>query len=198
MKRRAIINIVLLLGVVAIVALNWLGRSPNGARNFELFPDMAQTARSNAFEASKVFPDGVTLRAPVPGTVRIDTAEWEILGRESQLVPGPGRPVSNPFALTDADAVARGKVVFDTYCSPCHGAGGAGDGTITKYGYPFPPDLTTGGPVDMDDLGLFAIISQGGTDMPSYSAQISPSDRWRAVTYLRGLQQRAAPATSTP
>ena len=54
-----------------------------------------------------------------------------------------GVPV-NPFKPADRAAVERGAVVFDTYCVPCHGTTGEGDGLVVQRGFPAPPSLSCG------------------------------------------------------
>lgn len=188
---RVVLNLVLLAGIAVFLALRAFGSTPT-LRNVEFFPDMARGLRFNSFSANPVFDNGATLQPPVPGTVRVDAHEWRTGRGEAQYVPALGQEMANPFALSDAAVVARGKVVYDTYCLPCHGATGAGDGPVTTRGYPEPPSLTAGGAVDMSDTVLYQTITLGGFEMPAYSAQIAPSDRWRAVAYLRVLQQREA------
>ena len=61
------------LGAALIVSIglniaSWTARRPTRP-NFEYAPDMAWTVRYNAFEENHNFPDGMTLRAPVPEPV---------------------------------------------------------------------------------------------------------------------------------
>ena len=46
---------------------------------------------------------------------------------------------------------------------------------------------------------IYEVITKGYGGMPSYSAQISPADRWRIVAYVRALQySQHAPAGGKP
>jgi mono/diheme cytochrome c family protein len=90
--------------------------------------------------------------------------------------------------------MARGEAVYRTFCLPCHGATGEGDGLVVERGFPGPPSLTSGRPLTMTDSQIADVIAFGSGTMPSYAAQIDPQDRWKAVLHLRTLQKQPAPA----
>jgi mono/diheme cytochrome c family protein len=105
--------------------------------------------------------------------------------------PAGGDPV-NPFTAADTAAAERGTVMFNTYCVPCHGMTGEGDGLVVEHGFPAPPSLTSGRAPTMSDVELFNVISFGSGTMPSYAGQMARDDRWKAILHLRALQ--GAPA----
>lgn len=185
---RLLVNVALVAGILTLDGFRGLGGGAREERNVEFFPDMARTARSNAFSTSAVLPGRMTMQPPVPGTVRVDAADWVAVRREKEYEPRGGEPMENPFAGGDATVAARGKLMFETYCSPCHGNSGVGDGPVTRRGYPEPPSLIEGGASGMSDLDLYRVITFGGTEMPSYAVQMAPSDRWKSILYLRTLQ----------
>jgi mono/diheme cytochrome c family protein len=78
--------------------------------------------------------------------------------------------------------------VYATFCQPCHGAGGKGDGPVALRGFPPPPSLLAGKAVSMDDAQIFAILTKGQGNMPSYASQMSAEDRRAAVAHVRLLQ----------
>ena len=86
--------------------------------------------------------------------------------------------------------LARGREVFSSVCTTCHGPGGAGDGKATKRGVPPPPSLAAKGAVDMSDGHLFRIITAGQGNMAPHGAQVARADRWRVVRFIRSLQQQ--------
>ena len=190
---RMVINVVLLAGILALVGLGGLGGGERAERNFEFFPDMARTARSNAFSSNEVLPGRMTMQPPVAGTVRIDAADWAAImttppTREKDVEPKGSESMDNPFAGKGDAVAARGKLMYETYCGPCHGNTGVGDGPVTKRGYPEPPSLIEGGASGMSDLDVYRVITFGGTEMPAYAVQMTPSDRWKAILHLRTLQ----------
>lgn len=176
--------------LVISIALNVVVRVvPVTRPPFEYFPDMARTARYNAFEANPNFADGMTLRLPPPGTI-----PRGLLPVSSEAVTPAGTTPENPFKGDDAAAVDRGKVVFETFCVPCHGATGEGDGLVVQHGFPAPPTLLRPRTRAMSDAQIFNIITNGTGSMPWYSAQVSRDDRWKAIIHLRRLQAEPPPA----
>lgn len=90
----------------------------------------------------------------------------------------------------------RGQERFNIYCAVCHGPLGDGGGMIPKRGFRRPPtyhdDRLRNAPVGY----FFDVITNGFGNMPDYSAQVDPADRWRIIAYIRALQlsQRATVA----
>jgi mono/diheme cytochrome c family protein len=95
----------------------------------------------------------------------------------------------------DAAAIARGELLFQTYCLMCHGADGKGTGPVAK-GLPHPPaDLTHHfhrAPGD-GDAYLFWRVSEGGqvepfkssqSAMPAFKTVLSDDQRWDVLAYV--------------
>lgn len=104
-----------------------------------------------------------------------------------------------PAALTASPEaghrlVGRGRERYGIYCAPCHGLAGDGRGVVWqrgqggRYTYPQPPTFHDERVRHMPDGQVFATITNGVRNMPSYAAQISPEDRWAIVSYVRALQ----------
>jgi len=131
--RRTIVNSLLGVIVAGLLSLNWLLRADPNQRNFEVLPDMAHSVPYDAFSANPNFADGVTLRAPVPGTVirGFMPLHYDATPEDAQRA---GRELANPFTPNDANAFARGGDVYATYCEICHGPGGKGDGVSRGHG----------------------------------------------------------------
>jgi mono/diheme cytochrome c family protein len=174
----------LAIALVASIVLNVAVRRGAVVRPpLEYFPDMVRTVRYNAFEANPNFPDGATLRVPPAGTI-----PRGMLPVASEPTATPeGDPV-NPFTLDDATVLERGASMFNTFCVPCHGATGEGDGLVVQRGFPKPPSLLGEETRSIADAQLFTLITEGFGTMPSYAAQMAREDRWKAIVYLRKLQ----------
>ncbi len=97
--------------------------------------------------------------------------------------------IVNPVAASPA-SLARGEVVFNRACSPCHGAAADGQGPVTTAGIPA-FSLLTPIAAGYPDGYLYTIIRIGRGIMPAYGHQISHYDRWHVVNYLRSLQDQA-------
>ncbi|OFV92606.1 MAG: hypothetical protein A3G76_00595 [Acidobacteria bacterium RIFCSPLOWO2_12_FULL_65_11] len=180
MARRTL-NIGLGVALVVSIALNVAAWLPRTRPTFEYVPNMVRTARYNTFEANPNFPDGMTLRAPVPGTIF------------RGFSPPPTGNETNPFSADDRAAVERGATVFTNFCQPCHGATGQGDGLVVMRGFPPPPPIYRGQTQRMRDAQMFGQLTNGQNAMPPYALQLSREDRWKAILYVRTLRLPAPP-----
>ena len=174
MARRTL-NRVLGLTTLVVASLTIAGSVPKARPNFEYMPNMARTARYNAFEENPNFADGLTLRPPVPDTI---PRGWEPLGD------------LNPFSGSDRQAVERGAQVFTNFCQPCHGADAKGVGPVVKHGFPPPPPLSRDQTQDKTDAQLFQVVTVGVQTMPSYALQLSRDDRWKVILHVRSFKRR--------
>ena len=95
----------------------------------------------------------------------------------------------------DAGAIARGKPLYDTHCTACHGADGRGTTAFAKT-LPHPPaDLNHHfhlRPGD-GDAYLFWRVSEGGTVepfqsagslMPAFNTLLSEDQMWDVLAYV--------------
>jgi mono/diheme cytochrome c family protein len=87
----------------------------------------------------------------------------------------------------NGDTLARDEKVFMTFCSPCHGARGLGDGPIVPV-FTQPPSLVAEHARSLPDGHIFYIITRGQKLMPSLAVQVQPEDRWNAIRFVRVLQ----------
>ena len=109
--------------------------------------------------------------------------------------------IANPAVLE------RGKLMYNTACSPCHGSDGAGDGPIAFNLKTKPRDFTKGVfknrstasgqlPTDYD---LYRNVTSGfhNTAMPAFQ-YMSPKDRWALVQYIKTFSNRFSDSTQYP
>jgi len=110
------------------------------------------------------------------------------------------KKMANPVAADDK-SVATGRRLFEIYCTPCHGKSGTGDGLVGEKLIMKPWDLTltnqmhTWNPKDYPDGYIFGYMSLGGAVMPSYANDLSASERWHVVNYIRKVLQKGQAAT---
>ncbi|HEV8061581.1 MAG TPA: cytochrome c [Gemmataceae bacterium] len=110
-----------------------------------------------------------------------------------------------PFEVT-REVLDRGRQRFDIFCSVCHDRTGSGNGTVVQRGFTKPPNFYTdqsrglayqGMQVSLRDVPagyIFDVITNGYGAMPDYAQQVSVTDRWAIVGYVRALQlSRHAP-----
>jgi mono/diheme cytochrome c family protein len=151
--------------------------------------DMHDQPSYSPLEKTPFFADGRSAREPVAGTVaRGALRDDELL--YTGIVGGDAATVF-PFPV-DAGVMARGRELFDAFCSPCHGRTGAGDGIVVRRGFTRPPDLTDQRLRDIAPGYIFNVITNGFGAMPDHGAQIRPRDRWAIIAYLRALQLSAS------
>ena len=147
--------------------------------------DMEDQPRYDPLEASNQFPDGMSARAPVTGTV----------ARQADLSPVLDKI---PYPIT-IELLQRGQQRFDIFCSPCHGRTGDGHGMIVQRGLPAPPSYHQDALRKASDRHFYDVITNGYGAMYSYAARVPPQDRWAIVAYIRALQySRDAPVAELP
>jgi mono/diheme cytochrome c family protein len=188
---RIILNSVLLVVLLAVVGAGWFLRARADQPNVEVLPDMAHSARYNAYAENPNFADGKTLQPPAAGSIARGYLPLHYAATPEDALRA-GQELASPVSLGNANAVQRGGTVFANYCVACHGGAGTGMGPVAQRGYPPPPSLLAPRAVQMKDGQMFHILTYGQNNMPSYAAQLSRADRWNAVVYVRSLQQQAA------
>jgi mono/diheme cytochrome c family protein len=146
---------------------------------------MADQPRYEPLQKSGFFEDQRASRPLVEGTV----ARGQ-LNADEQFYTGKldGKAVDNfPFPI-DRQVLLRGQQRFNIFCSPCHDRVGSGEGMIVRRGYHAPPSFHIDRLRAAPPGHFFDVISHGFGAMPDYAEQISPSDRWAIVAYIRALQ----------
>jgi mono/diheme cytochrome c family protein len=108
----------------------------------------------------------------------------------------------NPLQPTPQN-LKHGEQLFLVNCSPCHGARGAGDGSVVHLLLHKPANLMTGVSKNLPDGYIYGYIRNGGIWMPGYSDAMTSNERWQVVVYLRDLQANyhgteASAAATTP
>jgi len=150
-------------------------------------PDMDNQPKYRAQSESKFFADSATMRVPVAGTVargylRDDDVYYQGKTPDGKFVPTNPEPVTTQL-------LRRGQERFNIYCSPCHSRLGDGKGIMVTRGYIPPPSFHTDRIRAFPDGHIYDVITNGIRNMPSYSHQIPPHDRWAIIAYLRALER---------
>lgn len=162
--------------------------------------DMDNQGKYKAQHASPIFEDGRAMRPKVEGAIARGDAH--LLGADADFHTGrvDGEWVAGiPDQVTISMALLeRGREQFGIYCAPCHGVDGSGNGIVAKR-VRDKPAISTGWvpPTSMHDqlvkdrpVGhIFNTITNGIRTMPPYGTQISASDRWAIVAYIRALER---------
>ena len=99
----------------------------------------------------------------------------------------------NPVRFTDF-SVEKGKKIFSTQCSMCHGknADGKGDPDFLAEIKATPPDFTNPDTLKKRTDGeLFAIITTGSETMPGQTDRMKDRHKWDLINYLRSACGKA-------
>jgi mono/diheme cytochrome c family protein len=147
--------------------------------------DMHNQPKYVPYRSSEFFPDGLSERQQVVGTVARDqlhTDEYLYTGKI-----GAKEQDVFPFPITQA-VMERGRARYDIYCSPCHSRVGDGNGMIVKRGYRQAANFHDPKIIALPVGHYFDVITHGWGAMPDYAAQIEPADRWAIAAYIRALQ----------
>jgi mono/diheme cytochrome c family protein len=194
--RAARLNLVLLVAVIGVLALNWILEFDRTERNFLILPGMVIPVAYESFSANPTLPGGLTEQPPPPGT--IPWGGWPLhYEPTAEDAERAGRELENPFGTADVSAVERGRAVYEVYCQLCHGVTGSGDGTVAQRGFPTPASLLAANARNLPDGRIFHIVTYGQGNMPGHASQIEPEDRWRAALWVRQLQADAGPLPPT-
>ena len=184
-----------------------------------IFHDMDHQAKYHAQDWTPIFADGRAMRPPVPGTVVAGQPLLDDHLQRGYRAGEEGKAAyfdTIPSSLTvDEKFLLRGKKEFDTFCYPCHGKAGYGDGPVNARaleikdsGWIVPANLHTTlfdtgglqfGPSSYPDGELYNTITHGKGNMAGYAPQIpDPADRWAIVAYVRALQLSQNPEAYQP
>lgn len=193
------LNLFLAAAFVLCVAGGLLIRPQPSRPNVEFMPEMVRSAAYKAYSANPSFPDGKTLQQPPLDTIPRGFHSVDYPATEAGAIRA-GEELVNPYKFEDLPAFTRGGFVFRTWCLPCHGATGKGDGAVPMRGFPAPPPLDSEKTIALKDGRMFHILTYGQKNMPSYASQVSEDDRWKVILYVRSLQRSAsaAQAPATP
>lgn len=154
----------------------------------KLFPVLApmkymqDQPRLNAQKASTFFKDGHGMQRPVAGTVargHLPTAT----GTQDESAA-----LVNPLPRTKA-VFAAGREAYKNRCEVCHGAVGDGLGSLTAAYGAKPANLQAQQFRDYPDGKIYWAIVNGKNAMPSHAADLTESQRWAVVHYVRALQR---------
>jgi len=155
----------------------------------QVWDDMKRQNKFMTQQENGIFQDGRDSRVPPAGTVargHLDDDTIYNTGMDGEYYVG-----KNPVPMT-LEEVKLGQAKFATYCTPCHGRVGTGQGIVPLHVPAWQPaNLTEDRVVQFADGELFYVISNGRRTMPAYKYQISVPDRWAIISYLRVLQRAA-------
>jgi mono/diheme cytochrome c family protein len=134
----------------------------------------------------------------------VDPANQGMVSFPKRSVPAPGtttivkdtgaaEKIKNPIPA-DEKSVAMGGKLFEIYCVVCHGKEGKGDGLVGAKLALKPYDLSADMTKARSDGFIWGYLTFGGAVMPTYGNDLSPTERWHVVNYVRKVVQKAEAA----
>jgi mono/diheme cytochrome c family protein len=112
-------------------------------------------------------------------------------GKQPWLAPEATRKKKKPIPVTQK-SLAAGAQLFHENCATCHGETGVGDGPTGKFLTKKPANLTDSKLMSEEtDGSLFWKISEGRAPMPSWRDDLTKTERWQLVNYVRKLAKEA-------
>lgn len=125
----------------------------------------------------------------VASTTSPDVLDARVLALSSGLSARFGVTLDEPPAVTPS--LARGRDIYRTTCTGCHGDAGRGDGPLAAGLDPPPANLAAWTELrSQTPLDYFRRISIGtvGTSMPAFEHALPPADRWAVALYASVLR----------
>ena len=166
--------------------------------------NMYNQPRYDTQERQPFFADQRSMRPQVEGTVSremekgypVATGLRAQSGEYMDIVP---KLVVARFGTPEA-TMARGQERYNIFCAPCHSVSGDGKGMVSRRAAALgaagliAPSFHDDRLRHIPDGQLFATITNGLRNMPSYAHNLPVDDRWAIVQYVRALQLSQAPA----
>lgn len=177
---------VFLLPIVVLGGL-WVTRRDPTQPNWSVRTQMAYSPAYRAQSANPVLPSGMTDQTPPAHTLPVDATPFRYAKTDADRARA-GAELSNPVPDTSRTR-ADGERVYTTFCLPCHGASGNGDGPIIPK-FPNPPSFHSEQAVSLRDGEMFHTITLGRNKMGSYASQLTYEERWEAVRHIRLMQKK--------
>lgn len=166
---------------------------------YEYMPDMYRSPAIEAYVDYGEIRDTIhpelnltkSARQPAAGTVPMSETSLNDLPYTIPNTPEgyelAGEILKSPFPYNE-DIINQGKAIYVDFCLQCHGAKGKGDGpVVTKGGHPAPPAYDEG-LKDLSEGKMFHSITYGKGLMGPHKSQLSKTDRWKLVAYVKSLQ----------
>ncbi|HXX75325.1 MAG TPA: cytochrome c [Nitrospiraceae bacterium] len=97
--------------------------------------------------------------------------------------------LATQFIWAATGDAAKGKIIYDTNCLPCHGERGKGDGPVAATLRPSPTPLISPKTRVKSDGDLLTIIRDGRAVMPAWKNRLKDQDIQDVLAYIRSLSE---------
>jgi len=177
---------------IAIAATVIISCKDKRSTGWEYAPNMYEHIAYDPDQKNANFKDGKTAQLPPAGTIPVGFVRFDYPNTKDGYEKASVE-VKSMLAQTQQN-FAEGQVLFEHFCSPCHGKSGQGDGLVVAHGFPAPPSYSKGqssrggAMKDLTDGKIYHTITYGVNAMGSYASQLEPLERWKVIMYVHHLQ----------
>lgn len=201
MKKLSVISFVLIT-VFFIISCSDVRRT----RGREYMPDMAYSRAYETYAPHELLTAaGVNYTAlPVAGTIKRGELFPFSIPKDNDgdtINYVASRQVLNPVLTPDSGQLKESERMFLINCAICHGTKLDGNGPLYNDGkgpYSAAPKNLVGPDISaMPEGQIFYSITYGKGQMGPYGSQLSTSQRWKIVHYIRSRQQAAKTAAGS-
>ena len=193
MKR---INLVLMLFAATMIISCGSKREPGRI----YMPDMAYSRAFEAYAPNNLQQEGINyINYPVAGTIRRGDLFAYTLTNDSNGYKMAAE-VKDPLPSLDSNQMLEAQRLFNINCAICHGPNMDAQGPLATSG-------KVGGIANLkldqyikEPVGqMFHVVTYGKNNMGSYASQLSRTQRWMVIQYVKSEQlKESAKKSSAP
>ncbi len=203
MKKLSIISLFVVTGTV--IGCSDVQREPSRV----YMPDMAYSRAYETYAPHKNLEDSDIhyTNRPVIGTVKRGELFPFALAQDQSgdtTSYAASKEVVNPLPMLDSFQMKEAARIYLINCGICHGTNLNGNGPLYKDGagpYPAKPATLVGDAKyeSMPEGQMFYSITYGKNLMGPYASQLSTTERWQIIHYIKAMQAKgkAKPAATT-
>jgi len=130
---------------------------------------------------------GLMLFTMIVAGLQVTDEELAAASEILATIPEDAKQRKNPFAQ-DPESVTRGKLIFSSQCTMCHGADGRGTGDLVERLQLKIPDFTDSEMQAMwTDGALFYVVTKGHGKMPGQEGRFDDKRNWDLVNCVRSF-----------
>ncbi len=195
------------LSIIAVLVLAVVAWSCSDVRREPGRVYMPDMAYSRAYESyaphDTLASQGIFYNAkPVPGTIKRGELfpfplEKDKQGDTANYVAS--KKIVNPLPVLTPDQFKEAERLYLVNCGICHGAKLDGAGPLHKRSdgtdgpYAAQPAILLGNPTyeNMPEGQMFYSVTYGKNQMGSYASQLSTTQRWMVIHYIKAKQAEA-------
>lgn len=153
----------------------------------EAYEPVTMVDDSTNKEAYNVMPynNNSNLRLPVAGTIKRGAIPYHI---PKDSLAYANATLVCPIEPTES-VLAEGQVLFNRFCSHCHGEGGEGDGPVNEK-LQGVANLKSTALQGVNPGHIFHVITYGKGRMLQHASQLEPLERWKISLYVKNVLQK--------